>query len=181
MFLLSSSYFSFHWLRSASSLSMHLFSACLSLWGGRYIECLTSSRLDTDSFTWSFSYSLSFSRTFCDSSRRSCSALALPESPSSVLIPSHSCLLRSCRLLPDSVRIAAGLTEPIMLRLSQSFSSPSGLPDPRPDSVVTRSCQRHKSVYTRGTQHQLPPGHSLKASTQLLGNSSRTDSKLTFS
>lgn len=162
LFLLSSSYFSFHWLSSASSLSMHLFSASLSLRGGTRthggFKIATFSGLATDSSWWSFSYSLSFSRTFCDSSRRSWSAFTLPESSSSVLIPSHSCLLRSCRLAPDSVRNAAGLTEPIMLRLSHSFSSPSGVLEQSPGSIVTKSCQRHRSIYIRSTQHCAPGG-----------------------
>lgn len=177
LFLLSSSYFSFHWLRSASSLSMHLLSASLSLWGGADTWGVNIGSLAADSFTRSFSYSLSFSRTFCDSSRRSWSALALPESPSSALIPSHSCLLRSCRLVPDGVRIAAGLTDPIMLRLSQSFSSPSGLLDPSPDSVVSRSCGRHSFVYVVIT----PIGAILPPTTTLVKNRLRTDFFLTGS
>lgn len=112
--------------------------------------------LAPDSSWRPFSYSLSFSRTFWDSSRRSCSAFTLPESSSSVPIPSHSCLLRSCRLGPDRVRNAAGLTEPIMLRLSQSFSSPSGLLEQSPDSIVAKSCQRHRSIYIQSIQHSTP-------------------------
>lgn len=160
MFLLSSSYFSFHWLSSASSLSMHLFSASLSLCGGtqthRGFKKKNHKIPATHSSWWSCSYSLSFSRTFCDSSRRSWSAFTLPESSSSVPIPSHSCLLRSCRLAPDSVRTAAGLTDPIRLQLSQSFSSPSGVLEQSPDSVVTKSCQRNTRFDIRRSQHGAP-------------------------
>lgn len=66
------------------------------------------------------SHSLSFSRTFWDSSRRSCRALSLLESSSAVLMSSHSCLLRSCRLRPEDERELAMLTPPLQPRLSQA-------------------------------------------------------------
>lgn len=88
------------------------------------------------------SYSLSFSRTFWDSSRRSCRALSLLESSSAVLMSSHSCLLRSCRLRAEVERELARLTEPFPSRLSQSPWSPSGTLEWRTDSSTSKSCQR---------------------------------------
>lgn len=88
------------------------------------------------------SYSLSFSRTFWDSSRRSCRALSLLESSSTVLMSSHSCLLRSCRLRPEDERELARLTPPLPPRFSQaSWVLPSGALERSTDSSTSKSWQ----------------------------------------
>lgn len=93
------------------------------------------------------SYSLSFSRTFWDSSRRSCRALSLLESSSIVLMSSQSCLLRSSRLRPEEDRELARLTEALPPWLSQSYGSPSGALEQRTDSRASRSCQIDEGEY----------------------------------
>lgn len=87
-------------------------------------------------------YSLSFSRTFCDSSSRSCRALSLHVSSSTVLMFSHSCLLRSWRFTAHGKRAPAKLGEPFPLRLSQSSGFPSRVLEGRTDSDT--SCQKRK-------------------------------------
>lgn len=87
------------------------------------------------------SYSRSFSRTFWDSSSRSCRAFSLLESSSTVATSSHNCLLRSCRLRPEDVRDAAGLTPgPSQI----SWVSSSVVPECKTDSSSSRSCQRRE-------------------------------------
>ncbi len=79
-------------------ISFHLLSS------GLFHACIVS--------TWTMiSYSLSFSRTFWDSSRRSWSALSLLESSSRAARSSHNSLLRSCRLRTERKLLALRMSQ----------------------------------------------------------------------
>lgn len=84
-----------------------------------------------------YTNSLSFSRTFWDSSSRSWRAFSLLESSSVVLMSSQSCRLRSCRLRLDGKREAALRLPPV---------SPPGGHECNTESSSSMSCWEKKTI-----------------------------------